>query len=1051
MNVGTILIPGRSLTGVLVLEGFAVKQWAEELSAKFGDRVRFDPIEMMMYSHDVGSLPEMVEKLVNNTPQAVVQPESLDELVFLARLARRHKIPIVPRGAGTSGYGGVVPVKSGMVVAFTRFEGLSGVDRDAMTATVKPGTVWTDLEKELGKYGLMLRLYPTSAPGSTVGGWVGEGGSGIGSYEYGTIAENIVEAVVVTPTGEIRTVQGRDLDLVNRAEGTTGFIAAVTVKVRPADEDVVVVGSFPDIRQLVAVIQEAKEKAWPLWHVSVSTADFVRTKSEAFVKAAAEAAGEGSGHGHGAGDDPEHWTAVPHGAHLGMFVFPGARRTVVEKPLRDAILRHGGSILDEKATRHEWEERFYPMRLKRLGPSLIPSEAVVPISGLPAITDDAAKRLAGISIEGAMVGREHAALLCFMLGDERTRAYTVGFAKSLVMMDIAKRHGGRAYSTGLYFIDDAPEALGKDVLQRLAAHKKEVDPEYLFNPGKLLAESGNPPLIRAAMRAAKMGGSLIDIVEKFAGHTPRMKRPLVQSVANAAFACAQCGYCTGVCTEYAGVGWESASPRGKWHFLKQYLKGKAKLTQDMVDSFLMCTTCKRCNPVCQVQLPIVEMWDQIRPVLVQELNYNTFPAFEMMGASVESDLNIWAARRSERDAWVPEDVEIKPTADIGYWAGCTASYVQADTAENAVHILKESGVDFTYLGKDEACCGTPMLVAGKPDDFELVFRNNVEQIKKHGIKTLVISCPGCWVAFSHHYPTWARKLGIELGFEVKHLSELTDEMIREGRLKFKNEVNRTVTWHDSCHIGRHGGIYDAPRDTLRAIPGLKLEEMASNRENALCCGSVLTRISKPDVSDRLAAMKLDEATATGAEAVVSTCPCCTFQLRVGGASTGRDIPVEDFAGLVAEGLGYEAKDSTENSLYMWGVFEKAIKIMTSQGIIDMMAEMVPEIVAAMPSSMQTAMKGMTAMPNAVKKPALGAMEKMIPLMMPSMFPGMMPKLMPKVLELMKKEIPDMPPSMEEKLPEMLPKVMAKIMPGMMAEVALGVAPKMSDYLATVNL
>lgn len=1045
-----------------------MKQWMQELSARFGERVRFDPIEMMMYSHDVASLPDMVEKLLDNTPQAVVQPESLDELVFLARLARQYKIPIVPRGAGTSGYGGVVPVRSGIVVAFTRFKGLIGVDRASLTATVKPGTVWTDLEKELRRHGLALRLYPTSAPGSTVGGWVAEGGSGIGSYEYGTIGENVVEAIIVTPAGEVRTMRGQDLDLVNRAEGTTGFIAQVTIKVRPADEDVVVVGSFPDLRQLVAVIEEAKEKAWPLWHVSFSTADFVRTKSEAFAKAQAEGAGHGpgsgQGHGHaGQGDRSGHadedvagesaleaWTAIPKGAHLGMFVFPGARRVAVEKAVRDAILRHGGSILDEKATRHEWEERFYPMRLKRLGPSLIPSEAVVPVSRLAEITDEAARRLAGISIEGALVGRDHAALLCFMLGDERTRAYTVGFAKSLVMMDIAKRNGGRAYSTGLYFIDDAPEALGKDVLQRLAAYKKEADPSYLFNPGKLLAESGNPPLLRTAMRAAKMGGSLVDIVEKFAGHTPRMKRSLVQSVANAAFACAQCGYCTGVCTEYAGVGWESASPRGKWHFLKQYLKGKAKLTQDMVDNFLMCTTCKRCDPVCQVSLPIMEMWDELRPVLVQGLGYNTFPAFEMMGASVESDLNIWAARRSERDAWVPDDVEIKPSADIGYWAGCTASYVQSDIAENAVHILKEAGVDFTYLGKDEACCGTPMLVAGKPDDFELVFRNNVEQIKKHGIKTLVISCPGCWVSFAHFYPQWARKLGIELGFEIKHLSEFTAEMIQEGRLKFKKEVNRTVTWHDSCHIGRHGGIYDAPRETLRAIPGLKVEEMASNRENALCCGSVLTRISKPAVSDKLAAMKLDEAIATGAEAVVSTCPCCTFQMRVGGAATGRNIPVADFAGVVAEALGYEPKDSTENALYMWGIFAKAIDIMTSQGIIDMMAEMMPEIMAAMPTSMQKAMKGMIAMPNAMKKPALGAMEKMIPLMMPSMFPGMMPKLMPKVLELMKKEIPDMPPSMEEKLPDMLPKVMAKIMPGMMAEVALGMAPKMSEYLATVN-
>jgi hypothetical protein len=153
---------------------------------------------------------------------------------------------------------------------------------------------------------------------------------------------------------------------------------------------------------------------------------------------------------------------------------------------------------------------------------------------------------------------------------------------------------------------------------------------------------------------------------------------------------------------------------------------------------------------------------------------------------------------------------------------------------------------------------------------------------------------------------------------------------------------------------------------------------------------VLTRISDFAVSDRIVADRLDEALGVGAEAICATCPCCEFQLRVGGQSTGRNLPVVDFSALVAEALGYEVKDSTEDARYMWGVFKKAIEIMTSDGIVEMMGDMMPEIMKAMPGAMQGMMNGISAMPKGIRNPTLGAMEKMIPLLMPILFPGMMP-------------------------------------------------------------
>ncbi|MFB6215961.1 MAG: (Fe-S)-binding protein, partial [Candidatus Aenigmatarchaeota archaeon] len=185
----------------------------------------------------------------------------------------------------------------------------------------------------------------------------------------------------------------------------------------------------------------------------------------------------------------------------------------------------------------------------------------------------------------------------------------------------------------------------------------------------------------------------------------------------------------------------------------------------MVETFLLCTTCKRCNDVCHVNIPIQELWDEIRGFLIDEENFQTFPAFEMMGASYEEEGNIWADFWEGRDDWMPEDVEYSEEGSVGYWAGCTASYVEEDIARNSVRILDEGGEDFSYLGEDEGCCGLPFLAAGKWDTWKESVKYNIEQIKDRGIEKLVVSCPGCHVALDHYYNEWAEKLGLEWDVE----------------------------------------------------------------------------------------------------------------------------------------------------------------------------------------------------------------------------------------------------------------------------------------------
>jgi FAD/FMN-containing dehydrogenase len=236
------------------------------LERKFGDRVSFRKMERKLYGHDIAEIPKLIKPLIGNTtPDAVVQPQSEEELVELVRWAVQNRIPLTPRGKATSGYGGAIPVKRGVVVDFYRLNKVLRIDFEAKTATVQSGIVWEKLDKELAKYGLMLRLYPTSYPSSTVGGWLAQGGAGIGSYESGWFRDNVVNARVVTADGNVREFSGQDLDIIADAEGITGLISEVTLRVQPLEKLDVLGIACPDAHKLQRLVQLIVDEKLPIW------------------------------------------------------------------------------------------------------------------------------------------------------------------------------------------------------------------------------------------------------------------------------------------------------------------------------------------------------------------------------------------------------------------------------------------------------------------------------------------------------------------------------------------------------------------------------------------------------------------------------------------------------------------------------------------------------------------------------------------------------------------------------------------------------------------
>jgi heterodisulfide reductase subunit D len=363
--------------------------------------------------------------------------------------------------------------------------------------------------------------------------------------------------------------------------------------------------------------------------------------------------------------------------------------------------------------------------------------------------------------------------------------------------------------------------------------------------------------------------------------------------------CIQCGTCSASCpTAYA----MDYTPRQLWKLIQLGLKDEVVNSR----TFWLCTTCKACTVRCPRGIDLTQTMLMLKEYAVREalkvpegigaLRETVTTNYNISGDDNESRL-IWAENLESK----PEGIEAKKGAEVLYFVGCvSAFYPQAySIPQSLVQIFERAGVSFTTMGGQEWCCGYPLYGAGMKDLVAELAEHNLERVKELGSTKLVATCPSCYYAWTHVYPEF-----VELpdNLEILHATQHLAMLLEEGKIDL-GPVERTVTYHDPCDLGRKSGEYDAPRVILNSIPGLEFKEMATYGENAMCCGGGGdVEISDREVTGEVGVLRMQQAQETGAQAVVSACQQCKRTLLTGARQAKIRMRAMDISELVLESM-----------------------------------------------------------------------------------------------------------------------------------------------------
>ena len=326
------------------------------------------------------------------------------------------------------------------------------------------------------------------------------------------------------------------------------------------------------------------------------------------------------------------------------------------------------------------------------------------------------------------------------------------------------------------------------------------------------------------------------------------------------------------------------------------------LTEIESEEIWRCTTCGRCPQQCPRDVKQIESGVSLRRIATE---YGVFPTsvkpIRTISGSLVGEGNPFGEERKKRANWA-EGLSVKTFTEgmeILYFPCCYLCYDPRlkKVARATATILNRAGVDFGILGAKENCCGESIRKTGDEDVFKRLAKENIKTFIDNGVKKILVSSPHCYHTFKNEYPEFM------VNFEVVHISQYIFQLIHEGRLELTKEYGGKVTYHDPCYLGRHNGIYGEPREVLKKIPGLELNEMAESRVDSFCCGGGGGRIwMETPKGERFSDLRLEQAVGVGAEVLVTACPYCitNFEDSRLNRENSEVIQIKDITEIVQE-------------------------------------------------------------------------------------------------------------------------------------------------------
>ena len=409
----------------------------------------------------------------------------------------------------------------------------------------------------------------------------------------------------------------------------------------------------------------------------------------------------------------------------------------------------------------------------------------------------------------------------------------------------------------------------------------------------------------------------IDVVMQPEAPTPRLGAATPRSLAwidrLMVEACTECGRCTSVCPA-----WTTGKPLDPMHVIldtrnAMRLEGRGKEVGGPLpevvgyEELFDCTTCMACVQECPVSIRHVPLIVDLRRNFAMEIGKIPEESQGML-RNIETNYNPWGIGWDRRGDWA-EGMGVRTVADataagepvdVLYWVGCAASFDDRNrkVAQSFARLLQRAGVRFAILGSEERCTGDPARRLGNEYLAQMMIKANVETLNRYAVKTIVTACPHCFNTLKNEYPDFGGS------YEVLHHSTFLDRLIKERRLAPTKDVQEFLTYHDPCYLGRYNKVYEAPRDVLMHLPGVRSVEMRQCRDKAFCCGAGGARMWMDEtVGEKMSHHRLEHVVESGAKAVAAACPYCLIMFEDAAKTTNReDLRRYDVAELVEKSL-----------------------------------------------------------------------------------------------------------------------------------------------------